>query len=88
MSKNNKQPSGSPLVSPPCSPRPIGEIGNYYGGLSVKTENGKHYWSIENFNGDYWEEIPATLFDALNAFEDSKANHEVCREVKAEQKRS
>jgi len=66
--------AGQGLASPSCSPRPIGKIGNYYGSLSVKTEGGKHYWSIENWDGDYWEEIPAELFDALNAFEDSKAN--------------
>ena len=54
-----------------CSPRPIGQIGNYYGGLFVKTENGKFYWSIENYNGHHWEEIPISLFDALNTFEDS-----------------
>tara|TARA_R110000772_G_scaffold33614_1_gene81764 strand:+ start:595 stop:879 length:285 start_codon:yes stop_codon:yes gene_type:complete len=62
-----------------CSPRPIGDIGNDYGGLSVKTENGKHFWSIENYDGDSWDEITAELFDALNAFEDSKANSELCQ---------
>lgn len=71
MSENNEQPSGSLLASPP---RPIGKIGNCYGGLSVKTEDGKHYWSIENYDGEDWEEIPAALFAALNAFEDSKVN--------------
>ena len=57
-----------------CSPRSIGDIRNYYGGLSVKTENGKHFWSIKNWDDDSWHEITAELFDALNAFEDSKAN--------------
>jgi hypothetical protein len=74
MSESNEQPSDSPLASPSCLPRPIGGIGNYYGGLSVKTEGGKHYWSIENYDGDSWDEIPAELFAALNAFEDSRAN--------------
>ena len=74
MSKNNKQPSGSPLALPSCPPRPIGEIGNCYGGLSVKTKDGKRYWSIKDYDGDCWEEIPTALFDALNAFEDSKEN--------------
>ena len=70
MSENNEQPSASPLASPSSSPRQIGEIENYYGGLSVKTEGGKYYWSIEDYNGEHWEEIPATLFEALNTFED------------------
>ena len=54
------------------SPRSIGEIGNYYGGLSVKTDNGKHYWSIENFDGFEWDEIPASLFEELIKFENSR----------------
>ena len=56
------------------SPRNIGRIANYYGGLSVKSEGAKFYWGIENYDGIEWEEIPASLFRALNAFEDSKAN--------------
>jgi hypothetical protein len=56
------------------TPREIGDIENYYGGLSVKTEGGKHFWSIENYDGDSWKEIPADLFAALNAFEDSREN--------------
>jgi hypothetical protein len=56
------------------SPRSIGGIGNYYGGLSVKTEGGKHFWSIENYDGDSWDKIPTGLFDALNAFQDSREN--------------
>ena len=47
----------------------IGDIGNYYGGLSVKTENGRYYWSIEDWDGDEWEEIPQYLYDALVKYE-------------------
>ena len=47
----------------------IGDIGNYYGGLSVKTEDGKHYWSIENYDGQNWEEIPESLYRALVKYE-------------------
>jgi len=43
----------------------IGGIGNYYGGLNVKEEDGKFYWSIENWNGFHWEEIPSYLYEAL-----------------------
>ena len=52
--------------------RQIGEIGNYYGQLEVKIENEKYYWSIENWDGNYWEEIPKSLYDELMKFEDSK----------------
>ena len=50
----------------------IGGIGNYYGGLAVKREAGKCYWSIENYDGDDWEEIPETLFDELLRYENSR----------------
>lgn len=43
----------------------VGEIGNYYGGLWVKRINNMCYWSIENYSGDNWEEIPSALFDEL-----------------------
>lgn len=59
----------------------IGEIGNYYGGLSVKREDGKYYWSIEDWHSVGWEEIPPYLYGALIDFEvdrrkkgDSKTN--------------
>lgn len=45
--------------------REIGNIGNYYGGLSVKMESGKCYWSIEGYSGHNWEQIARSLFDAL-----------------------
>ena len=48
----------------------IGNIGNYYGDLSVKKEDGKFYWSIEDWNGYSWEEITKDLFDSLNNFND------------------
>ena len=47
----------------------VGEIGNYYGGLSVKVEDGKAYWSIENWDGSEWEEIPEYLYAALVKFD-------------------
>ena len=48
--------------------RDIGAIGNYYGGLTVKTENNKFYWGIENWDGTLWEEIPESLFNELNVY--------------------
>jgi hypothetical protein len=43
----------------------IGTIGNYYGGLRVKTENDKFFWGIENWDGTTWEEISERLFNTL-----------------------
>jgi hypothetical protein len=44
----------------------IGHIGNYYGRLSViKLDDGKCYWSIENHDGDHWEEISENLYKEL-----------------------
>lgn len=47
----------------------IGSIGNYYGALSVKSRDGKYWWSIENHDGHQWEEIPESLYRELMAFE-------------------
>lgn len=47
----------------------IGNIGNYYGGLCVKEEGGKFFWSIEDYDGYRWGEIPKYLYDALLKFE-------------------
>lgn len=46
----------------------VGDIGNYYGGLGVTTVDGKHYWSIEDWSGCDWQEIPKYLYDALVKF--------------------
>jgi hypothetical protein len=51
--------------------REIGNIGNYYGGLSVKEEDGKYFWSIENWDGHGWEEIPKSLYDELVRYDES-----------------
>lgn len=50
--------------------RGIGEIGNTYGGLAIKKEDGSHYWSIENWDGHDWEPCPEYLFDALSRHQD------------------
>ena len=49
--------------------RSIGRIGNYYGGLNIKKENGLFYWSIENYDGNHWEEIPESLYLELIKFD-------------------
>ena len=48
----------------------IGTISNYYGGLSAKEVDGKFYWSIENYDGEDWEEIPESLYRELLKFND------------------
>ena len=49
----------------------IGNIGNYYGCLNIKEKEGKYFWSIENWDGFVWQEIPKSLYDELIKFEDS-----------------
>ena len=56
--------------------RTIGTIGNYYGSLHVKEEDGKFSWSIENFSGHSWEEIPESLYRELIAFDDAAKKRE------------
>lgn len=43
----------------------IGKCGNYYGGLTVKYVDDKYYWSIEDYDGHHWYEIPKYLYDSL-----------------------
>ena len=43
----------------------IGEIGNYYGCLEVRTDGKKFEWSIGNYDGYFWEEISETLYNEL-----------------------
>jgi hypothetical protein len=50
----------------------VGKIGNYYGSLNVKTEGDKCYWSIEDWDGSDWEEIPSALYRALLKFEKAR----------------
>lgn len=48
----------------------VGAVGNYYGCLCVKVENGLPYWSIEDWDGHCWEEITPDLYLALMKFND------------------
>lgn len=58
----------------------IGNTSNYYGGLIVGDygglivgeKNKKFYWAIEGYDGEYWEEIPKLLFEALLKHERKK----------------
>lgn len=50
----------------------IGKIGNYYGALNVKVENGVPYWAIENYDGCDWQEITPELYLALLKFKGIK----------------
>lgn len=51
----------------------IGDIGNYYGGLSIKCADGKFYWGIQDWDDDFgWQEIPEYLFYSLKSFEENR----------------
>ena len=42
------------------------EVCNYYGSLKVFTQDGKHYWGIEDYDGTIGEtQIPDYLYKAL-----------------------
>ena len=43
----------------------VGKIENYYGFLSVKEEDGKYYWGIEDHSSMFWEQIPQALYIEL-----------------------
>lgn len=45
-------------------------IGNYYGCLQIKIDDGLCYWGIGDWSGMNWEIIPDGLFDALNEYAD------------------
>ena len=40
-------------------------IWNTYGGLRVKSSNGKFYWSIRDYWGDDWSEISEELYNEI-----------------------
>ena len=46
--------------------RLIGNINHEYGGLLIKEEGGKFFWSIEANAFDKWEEIPESLYLELD----------------------
>jgi hypothetical protein len=50
----------------------IGSIGNYYGGLLIKTEDDKYYWGIESYSRIDWEEIPKHLYLSLLEYEENR----------------
>ena len=50
----------------------VGNVGNYYGGLWIKRDGGVDYWSIEDWDGHRWEEIPTSLADELRALGSAK----------------
>jgi len=51
--------------------REIGNIYNHYGGLAIKQDGDKFFWSIEDYNGHNWEEIPKYVFDTLTKYQDT-----------------
>jgi len=47
----------------------IGDIGNHYGDLNIKTEDKEYFWSIDDCCGQSWEKIPKSLFIELVKYE-------------------
>ena len=43
----------------------VGSISSFYGGVIVAMVDGRAYWGIENYDKNYWEEIPMSLYDEL-----------------------
>ena len=41
------------------------KVANHYGGLNLTYDGKSYYWSVENYDGDHWEEIPKYLALAL-----------------------
>lgn len=52
----------------------ITSIGNYYGCLNIRKENGACYWTIENHGGFRWERIPETLYNELKKMADHESD--------------
>lgn len=57
--------------------KPIGDIGNYYGGLYVMEHEGKYYWMIQDYNDRFnhlpdWSEIEKELYEALIKHEEKR----------------
>lgn len=62
----------------------IGEIGNHYGGLWIKSEEDKYFWSIEDYGGHGWVEIPKHLYNHLDEYENYRLrNLKAYEEIKA-----
>jgi hypothetical protein len=60
-----------PVNVPDLSETSVGEIGNYYGGLNIKAENGKPYWGIRDWDSEVgWEPCPLPVFLALRDIAD------------------
>lgn len=50
-------------------PTEVGDIGNYYGGLWVRCNDGKPEWCIEDYTGFSWGGCPEPVYRAiLSAF--------------------
>ncbi len=43
----------------------IGNIGNYNGGVVIKSEEGKYFWGIEDLHETVFKEISGELFYAM-----------------------
>ena len=53
------------------STKRVGNATNYYGGVHIRQHGDRYFWSVENYSGFDWEEIPHSLFVALSDFADA-----------------
>lgn len=58
--------------NPPGGAIRVGSIFNEYGNLNICKKDGRFFWSIENWDGFMWEEIPEGLYNALVKFEEGR----------------
>lgn len=43
----------------------VHHLGNHAGCLKIKIDNGKYFWSIDNYFEEKWFEISPELFDII-----------------------
>jgi len=46
-------------------PDGVAPAGNYYGSLCITSHDGKFYWTVENYDGYDWLEIPKYIYLAI-----------------------
>lgn len=55
----------------------VGDIGNTYGGLFIKEVGGLCFWTIEDYSGKTWSEIPRYIYNDLFRYETNRRNMKV-----------
>lgn len=63
----NYRAASRPVTAAELEQTRVGDIGNRYGGISIRCIDGKPEWAIEDYDGLYWEPCPIPVFLALRA---------------------